>query len=186
MASVGVYIGAGSRHEDLETTGTSYILNKMLTRGTAARSKVELAEEVENMGGVFNSHVDREFQNMKLQVFKDDVSRAISMLGDMVCNSTLNDQELELVKEEVLNEHEDNHHRYEETTLENSHFNAYREHMIGQPIKGDRDNNSAISSDFLNSYRSTNFYGDNIVVVATGDVSHDQIVEQVEQHFESM
>ena len=37
-------------------------------------------------------------------------------------------------------EQEDNHHRYIETTLENSHFNIYREHMMGQPIKGDRDN----------------------------------------------
>lgn len=29
-ASVGVFVGAGSRHEDLETSGTAYLLEKML------------------------------------------------------------------------------------------------------------------------------------------------------------
>lgn len=27
-----------------------------------------------------------------------------------------------------------------ETTIENVHYNAFREHMMGQPMKGDRDN----------------------------------------------
>lgn len=41
-ASVGVYIGAGSRNEDLETTGTAYLLEKMFLRGTSSRSKTDL------------------------------------------------------------------------------------------------------------------------------------------------
>lgn len=75
-----------------------------------------------------------------MKVLKGDTSRAISLLGDAITNIALNSGELELVKEQVNQEHEDNHHRYIETTLENCHFNAYREHMMGQPIKGDRDN----------------------------------------------
>jgi len=49
----------------------------------------------------------------------------------MVCNSRLDANELELVKEEVSQEHEDNQNRYMETLIENVHFNAYREHMMG-------------------------------------------------------
>lgn len=50
------------------------------------------------------------------------------MLGDIISNSTLNPSELELLKEVVSQEHEDNHHRYQETLMENAHFNVYREH----------------------------------------------------------
>ena len=71
---------------------------------------------------------------------KGDAGRAISLLGDAISNPTLNSGELELVKIKASKEQEDNHHRYIETTMENSHFNIYREHMMGQPIKGDRDN----------------------------------------------
>lgn len=99
------------------------------------------------------------------------------MLGDVICNLQLNPAELEQLKVEVANEHEENHTRYEETTLENSHFNVYREHMMGQPIKGDRDYVSTISVEQLRDYHTANYYGDNIVVVATGDVSHSQIVD---------
>ena len=48
--SVSVYVGAGSRHEDLQTTGTSYLLQNLLSRGTSNRSKTELAEDIGNMG----------------------------------------------------------------------------------------------------------------------------------------
>jgi len=68
------------------------------------------------------------------------VNKGIKLLGDMISNSNLNATELELVKEEVSQEHEDNHHRYFETTMENVHYNVYRDHMMGQPSKGDRDN----------------------------------------------
>jgi predicted Zn-dependent peptidase len=42
-ASVGVFVGAGSRNEDLETSGTAYLLEKMFLRGTSSRSKSEIA-----------------------------------------------------------------------------------------------------------------------------------------------
>jgi len=183
---VGVYVGAGSRHEDLSTTGTSYLLQKMALRGTFNKSKTELAEEIENMGARYNAHSDREFTSYTFQTFKGDTNKAINLLGDMICNSALNSAELELVKDEVSMEHEDNHNRYSETTLENVHFNAFREHMIGQPIKGDRDLTNTLGVDELRSFQQANYFGDNVVVVATGDVSHDQIVDAVDAAFNSL
>ena len=37
--SVGVYVAAGSRNEDLESSGSAYLLEKMLLRGTTSQSK---------------------------------------------------------------------------------------------------------------------------------------------------
>ena len=91
----------------------------------------------------------------------------------MVSNIALNTGELELVKEEALMEHESNHTRYEETTLENAHFNCFKDHMMGQPIKGDRDMCSTIQVDYLRDFHTANYIGENIIVVATGDVSHE-------------
>jgi len=178
-ANIGVYVGAGSRHEDLSTTGSSYLLQKMALRGTSNKSKTEIAEATENHGARYSAHSDREWTSYNLQVLKGDAASAVNLLGDMVCNSSLNSAELELVKDEVSMEHEDNHNRYIETTLENAHFNSFREHMLGQPIKGDRDLTSTLGVDHLRDYHTANYYGDNIVVVATGDVSHDQVVDAV-------
>jgi predicted Zn-dependent peptidase len=104
------------------------------------------------------------------------VTKAVKLLGDMISNSNINPNELELVKEEVSNEHEDNIHRYLETTIENAHFNVYREHMMGQPIKGDRDNLHNLGVDNLRDFHTTNYFGDNIVVVGAGNINHEEFV----------
>jgi len=138
-ASIGVYIGSGSRNETLATTGVSYLTNKMALRGTNNKSKTDLAESLEAMGARYTSKADREYNSYNLSVLKGDATKAVGLLGDMICNPAHNDAELEMVKNEVAMEHEDNHNRYVETTMENVHFNSYREHMMGQPTKGDRD-----------------------------------------------
>lgn len=185
-ANVGVYVKAGSRNEDLSTTGTSYLLQKMALRGTQNRSKTDQVQEIGMMGGEYNAHSDREYTSYNLQVLKGETHKAVGILGDLICNPALNQGELELVKDEVSREHEDNHNRFVETTLENCHFNSFREHMLGQPIKGDRDLTHTLGVDHLRDYHTANYYGDNLVVVATGDVSHDQIVDAVEQNFASL
>ena len=138
------------------------------------------------MGARYSSKTDRENSHFNLQVFKGDVGKAVKLLGDIVSNSTLNANELELVKEEVANEHEDNHNRYMETTIENVHFNIYREHMMGQPIKGDRDVLQSLNADHVRDFHTTHYFGDNIVVVGAGNINHEEFVSQVSAAFQSL
>lgn len=67
--------------------------------------------------------------------------------------------------------------------MENVHYNAFRDHMLGQPKKGDRDNVFNISVEQLKEYHAANYYGDNIVVVGTGNINHEELVQQVEKNF---
>jgi predicted Zn-dependent peptidase len=62
----------------------------MFLRGTTNRTKSDIAQTIENMGGRFTSKTDRETTHVSLQVFKGDVGKAIKILGDVVTNSTLN------------------------------------------------------------------------------------------------
>ncbi len=94
-------MGAGSRHEDLETSGTAYLLEKMLMRGTKNKSKTDIVSQIENNGARYYSHTDREMSTFSLKLFKGHVRQGVKLLGDLVTNSTLNANEFELVKEEV-------------------------------------------------------------------------------------
>lgn len=185
-ASVGVFVGAGSRNENLETSGTAYLLEKMLARGTPSLSRSDISQTIENMGARFQSQTGRETSSLQLQVFRGDVNKAVKLLGDLVSNSTLNANELEVVKQEVADEHEGNVDRYIETTIENSHFNVYREHMMGQPIKGDRDVLQSLTADNVRDFHTTHYFGDNIVVVGAGNINHDEFVSQVSAAFQSL
>lgn len=177
---IGVYVGAGSRQENLATTGTSYLTQRMLARGTSSLTKGEFAETVSSMGASYHSKSDREWTSFGLKVGKGDCGKAVSLLGDALCNPSLNSAEFGLLKDEVSAEHDLGYQRLEETTLESCHFNSFRDHMLGQPIKGDRDLTQEIQLDDVRNYMSAHYYGDNLVVVATGEVNHHQIVDAVE------
>ena len=111
----------------------------MLSRGTDSHSKASFNEEVEGMGARLNTSVEREKSSISMQCMKGDLGRAINLLGDAVSNANLDPSEIELTKQEVAQEHEKNHTDYERMTMEQCHFNAYRDHMLGQPTNGDPD-----------------------------------------------
>lgn len=73
----------------------------MFLRGTSSKTKGEICEDIENMGARYHADTGREISSYGLQVLKGDVNNAVKILGDTICNSTFNGNELELVKEEV-------------------------------------------------------------------------------------
>lgn len=46
--------------------------------------------------------------------------------------------------------------------------------MLGQPIKGEADNLANLSIDDLKNFKAANYYGDNLVVVGTGNINHEE------------
>ena len=70
--------------------------------------------------------------------------------------------------------------------MENDHYNSYREHQLGQPIRGDLSSVENLNADVLNDFRAANFFGDNIVIVGTGSVNHEQFVDQVNSAFNTI
>ena len=176
----------GSRNETLETSGAAHLTQTMLLKGTSSKSKTDITAEIENSGAIVKNETGREISALKMRVFKQEVKSAVKLLGDLVSNSSFNEAEVELAKEELAQWHEENHHRYMETTIENAHFNAYREHMLGQPKYGDRDNLQNLNADHVREFHANNYYGDNLVVVGAGDVDHESFVQQVNDHFGSL
>ena len=138
------------------------------------------------MGGVYEGKTKREITSHTMKVFKDDVGKAVEILTDMISSPLLNESAFEAEKEIVSQIHENNHKEYERTTLQAVHFTWYREHMIGQPSRGDRDNLESLKIEQVRQLHNDFYTGDNIVVVASENVNHEEIVNAVERHFSSL
>ena len=146
LAGVGVFVNAGSRHETTETSGTAFMLERMRRHGSESRSGTALADELSNLGGDFQSNTDREVTHYALKVQKNDIGKATEILGDIVSNGNINASALEAEREVVRAIHENSESEYQRTTLEACHYNAFRDHMLGQPTRGDVDNLNNISA----------------------------------------
>ncbi len=59
-ASVGVWIGNGSRYETASENGISHFIEHMLFKGTENASSAELARQMDALGGQFNAFTTKE------------------------------------------------------------------------------------------------------------------------------
>jgi len=59
-------VNAGSRHEDFDTTGSAYLLEKMLLRGTSSKSKSDISLEIESLGARYHADTGREISSFGL------------------------------------------------------------------------------------------------------------------------
>ena len=57
--------------------------------------------------------------------------------------------------------------------MENVYYNVYRSHMMGLPILGEIDNIHKITRDMIVEYHQRMYFGENMVMVGTGNVNHD-------------
>lgn len=61
-----MFVKAGSRNEDFETTGSAYLLEKMFLRGTTNKSKTEISQDIENLGARYSADTGREISSFGL------------------------------------------------------------------------------------------------------------------------
>jgi predicted Zn-dependent peptidase len=121
-----------------------------------------------------------------MQSFPEGVAKSVEVLGDMLCNSVYDHYHLEMEKDTIWQELESVNQDSKETLMENVYYNCFREHMMGQPILGDIDNIREITREMVVDFHATNYFGENIVIVGTGKVSHQMLVDLAEQHFSSL
>jgi predicted Zn-dependent peptidase len=176
-ASVGLFIGVGSRDEENEISGISHFIEHMLFKGTERRTAHQIADEIESRGGHLNAWTDKEMTTYQARVLAEDTPLAVDILSDMLLHSALDADEMTREKSVVIEEikmyedsPEDKVHEVFEETL-------WRNHPLGRAIIGTEQTVSALTRDNLTNYLATRYVPNRIVVAATGNLEHAEIVE---------
>lgn len=65
--------------------------------------------------------------------------------------------------------------------MENVCFTSFRDHMLGQPRLGNNKSVPSLTQEEVQEWRDQVNVGDNLVVVATGEVDHNEVVGMVEE-----
>ncbi len=70
-------------------------------------------------------------------------------------------------------------------TLQMVHYTSFRDHYMGQPSTGIRENSYSISADQVKQFHNQFYVGENIVISGAGDIDASQLTELANQHFGS-
>src|SRR6202043_3480945 len=93
-ASLGVWVGAGSRDEQPDEHGISHLLEHMAFKGTSRRSARQIAEEIEAVGGDLNASTSVETTAYYARVLRADVPLALDVLSDILAEPAFDPAEL--------------------------------------------------------------------------------------------
>ena len=76
----------------------------MAFKGTEKRSALQIAEEIESVGGFINAYTSREITCYYAKVLKNHLPLAVDILSDIISNSIFNEQEIEIEKGVIIQE----------------------------------------------------------------------------------
>ncbi|HWD27761.1 MAG TPA: pitrilysin family protein [Rhizomicrobium sp.] len=182
-AMLGVWVNAGSRNETPDLMGVSHMLEHMAFKGTATRSARDLAEEIEAVGGYLNAYTSREQTAFHARVLKADVPLGVDLLADILINPTFDAAELERERGVVLQEIGQAADTPDDIIFDHLQSVSYRDQPIGWPILGSVETVSAFTQDHLRTYSGANYRASGMTFVASGAVSHDEMVKLVSEKF---
>ena len=96
-ASVGVWVGVGSRDEGASVAGAAHFLEHLLFKSTPTRTAVDIAQAMDAVGGELNAFTAKEHTCYYAHVLDGDLALAVDLVSDVVLNGrcAANDVELE-------------------------------------------------------------------------------------------
>ena len=178
-ASVGVWVGVGSRDEGASVAGAAHFLEHLLFKSTPTRTAVDIAQAVDAVGGELNAFTAREHTCYYAHVLDTDLELAVDLVADVVLRGRCAADDVELERDVVLEEiamRDDD----PEDTLGDVFLSAmFGEHPVGRPVIGSVESVSAMTRAQLHSFHVRRYTPERIVVAVAGNVEHDEVVALV-------
>jgi predicted Zn-dependent peptidase len=181
--SFGAYIGAGTRHETAAENGVAHFLEHMAFKGTASRSAIDIAEAIENVGGHINAYTSREQTAYYVKLLKEDLALGVDIIGDILCHSSFEPEELERERGVILQEIGQANDTPDDIIFDHFQSAAYPSQPMGRPVLGTEAIIRGMKRDALPGFMNTHYTPENMVIAASGNLHHEQVVDLVQQHF---
>jgi predicted Zn-dependent peptidase len=178
-ASVGAWVGVGSRDESDGHHGSTHFLEHLLFKGTARRTAMDIAEAFDEVGGEANAATGKEHTCYYARVLDEDLPMAVDVIADMVTSARLDRDELETERGVILEELAMNDDDPSDVVHERFATVVLGDHPLGRPIGGTPDTIRAVPRDAVWEHYRQHYRPDTLVVTAAGNVDHDALAEQV-------
>lgn len=183
-AMTAVFLG-GIRFETRENNGISNFMASMLTKGTHARTALELAIEVESMAGSIDGFSGMNSFGVTGKFLQSYFVKGLELMADILTNPSFDESELEKKRTDILAaiKRQDD----DLTSCVSNLFSStlYGQHPYGMTILGTEESTKKLTrQDLLEFYRRYTV-AENLVLAIVGDVNAGEVIDKVKRVFRS-
>jgi predicted Zn-dependent peptidase len=174
--SLGIWVNAGSRDEVEGENGIFHFIEHMSFKGTRNRTSLQIAKELDALGGYSNAFTSKENTCFHAKVLDKHFTDLAGILSDVFLNSTFDPDDLERERQVIFQEIS----MVEDTPDDNIHVLFSKlfwiDHPIGMSTLGTDDSVSGIGRESILSYLDKFYVPERVLIAASGNVDHQSMV----------
>jgi predicted Zn-dependent peptidase len=178
-ATIGFWVGVGSRDEAPGQHGSTHFLEHLLFKGTRRRTALEIASAFDEVGGESNAATAKESTCYFARVLDTDLPMAIDVIADMITGAVLDPAEMEQERDVILEEIAMDSDDPTDVAHENFVAAVLGTHPLGRPIGGTPAAIKAVARDSVWDHYRRYYRPDELVITAAGGLEHDVVCRLV-------
>ncbi|MGM9473675.1 M16 family metallopeptidase [Pseudarthrobacter sp. YS3] len=178
-ATIGFWVGVGSRDEAPGQHGSTHFLEHLLFKGTKKRTALEIASAFDEVGGESNAATAKESTCYFARVLDTDLPMAIDVIADMITGAVLDPAEMEQERDVILEEIAMDSDDPTDVAHENFVAAVLGTHPLGRPIGGTPAAIRAVARDSVWEHYRRYYRPDELVITAAGGLEHDVVCSLV-------
>lgn len=179
--TVQVTVKAGSNYENEKIAGISHFMEHMLFEGTKNRTALQIANEIESVGGEINAATSTERTIYYTTVLKKYLETAVDVLADLIQNPLFEEKTIEKERSVVLDEVNmvvDDPKRYQWTLFSKK---LYKKHPARSPVYGTSEAIKSITRQDMLDYYEKHYKPNNMIITVVGNAK--DIEKKIEEKF---
>lgn len=180
IVSVNASVRAGRATEPLALTGIANFAGTLLETGTATRSKLQIAQAIEGVGGQLSLGAG----GGTLRVLSENTALGIQLLADCMMNPSFAESEVELARKQLLASIESA--KDDPGSFARDAANAWiygADNPLGRPAQGTAQTIKAVKRADIVDWHRAWFRPDNCIVAVVGDFAPAQMLALLKAEF---
>jgi predicted Zn-dependent peptidase len=182
-ATLGIWVGVGSRDETPAVAGASHFLEHLLFKGTTSRSALEIATAMDAVGGEMNAFTAKEHTCYYANVLASDLPLAVTLLSDLVTEACNTAEDLESERTVVLEEIAMRDDEPSDAVHDLFSETLFGDTPLGRSVLGTVESIEGLTRDDVDGWYRARYAVPSIVVTAAGRVQHQQVLDLVSAAF---
>ncbi len=182
LLSIHLVFRKGAEAEQI--SGLANFTSQMLTRGTSSRSARQIADEMDFLGGSLYASSSWDTTTVSLTVLTKFAVAGLNVFADVVRNASFPDEEIERYRLQALSYLQQNYSDPNYLASVALRTGLYGEHTYGHALTGTTESIGTIKRQDCLAWYNDVFTPGNAFIVATGNVSLDQLKQMLDAAFE--
>jgi zinc protease len=180
LASLELVAPAGGQHDPAGRAGLAALTASLLDEGTRHRDAIEIAAQVEQLGGYLTTGADWDVGYLAIGALSRHLAASVDLLAEVALAPTLPEAEIERLRRqrlaEILRRTQD------PTALADERFAAevYRGTVYAHPLLGTEESVGALDRDSSLEFYRRHYRLNGSSVIAVGDLDPEELLRRVE------